>query len=54
MPYRLTADGEKDGRTFYACGYSFSLDPNKAVRSLSLPSNRDVLVFAMTAVPATR
>ena len=54
MPYRLTADGEKDSRTFYAFGYSFSLDPNKVVRSMSLPSNRDVLIFAMTAVPATR
>jgi len=54
MPYRLTADGEKDSRTFYAYGYSFSIDTNKVVRSISLPSNRDVLVFALTAVPPTR
>jgi hypothetical protein len=26
MPYRLTADGSKDGRTFHAYAYSFALD----------------------------
>ena len=51
LPYRLTADGSKDTRTFYADAYSFNLDAQKAVRSLSLPSNRDVLVFAVTLVP---
>jgi alpha-mannosidase len=52
LPYRLTADGSKDTRTFYADAYSFTLDRRKEVRSLSLPSNRDVLVFAVTLVPA--
>jgi alpha-mannosidase len=52
LPYRLNPDGSKDARTFYAYAYSFSLDGNKAVRSLSVPSNRDVLVFAVTLVPA--
>jgi hypothetical protein len=51
LPYRLTADGSKDTRTFYADAYSFNLDAQKAVRSLSLPSNRGVLVFAVTLVP---
>jgi hypothetical protein len=52
LPYRLTADGSKDTNTFYADAYSFRLDRQKAVHSLSLPSNRDVLVFAVTLVPA--
>jgi alpha-mannosidase len=53
MPYRLTADGSKDARTFYGNAYSFNLNSSKEVRSVSLPSNRDVLVFAMTLVPGT-
>jgi alpha-mannosidase len=53
MPYRLTADGSRDSRNFYAFAYSFELDPNKAVRSISLPSNRHVLIFALTLVPAS-
>ena len=52
MPYRITSDGSKDSRAFYAYAYSFNLDGSKAVRSISLPSNRDVLVFAVTLVPA--
>jgi alpha-mannosidase len=54
MRYRLTADGSKDSRSFYANAYSFSLDSNKIVRSLSLPSNRDVLVLAVTLVPVEK
>jgi alpha-mannosidase len=52
LSYRLTSDGSKDTRTFYAYAYSFNVDSNKVVRSISLPSNRDVLIFAMTLVPA--
>lgn len=51
IPYRLVSDGSKDSRTFYGFAYSFTLDGNKEVRSLSLPSNRDVLVLAVTLVP---
>jgi hypothetical protein len=54
LPYRLTADGSRDERTFYADAYSFTLDPQRTVRSLSLPSNRDVLVFAATLIPAAK
>jgi alpha-mannosidase len=53
MPYRLTADGNRDSRTFYASVYTFNLDSSKAVRGISLPSNRGVLVLAVTLVPAT-
>ena len=52
MPYRLTTDGSKDTRNFYSYAYSFNVDPTKVARSLSLPSNRDVLVFAVTLVLA--
>jgi len=51
MPYRLIADGSKDGRTFYAYAYTFNLDSSKTVRSVSLPVNRNVLVLAATLVP---
>lgn len=50
-PYRIIGDGSKDTRTFYGYAYSFDLDKSKAVRSLSLPSNRDVVVLAATLVP---
>jgi alpha-mannosidase len=52
-PYRLEADGYKDNRTFYLYGYSFDLDSTKAVRSVTLPDNEHVLVFAMTLVPSS-
>lgn len=52
MPYRLVADGSKDENPFNACAYSFSLDPAKTVQSVSLSTNRNVLVLAMTLVPA--
>jgi alpha-mannosidase len=53
MPYRLATDGSKDSRTFYTSAYSFALDSNKVVRSLSLPSNRNVVIFAVTLVPGS-
>jgi hypothetical protein len=52
LPYRLVGGGSRDARTFYGYAYSFNLDPNKEVRSISLPSNRYVLVFGLTLVPA--
>lgn len=52
VPSRIGSDGSKDSRSFYGYAYSFNLDRNKSVRSLSLPSNDNVLVFALTLVPA--
>lgn len=52
MPYRLEGDGSKDDRTFHLYGYSFSLDSNKIVRSITLPASEHVLVFAMTLMPS--
>ncbi len=53
VPYRLTDNGSKDERTFHLYGYSFKLDSSKSVRSIGLPGNEHVLVFAITLVPAT-
>ena len=54
MPYRLTGDGSTDGNPFTVNAYSFELDASKQVRSVGLPNNRNVLILAMTLVPATR
>jgi alpha-mannosidase len=53
-PYRLSGDGSTDANPFIACAYSFTLESTKEVRSISLPSNRDVLVLAVTLVPVGR
>jgi len=52
MPYRLAADGSTDGNTFYTHAYSFALDGSKAVKSICLPSNPNVLMLAATLVPS--
>lgn len=52
LPYRLTGEGERDEREFYVYGYSFPLDDKKAVRTLTLPQNPQVVVLAVTLVHA--
>lgn len=53
MPYRDSAAGA-DNRVFYLYHYSFALNTNKAVQSVTLPNTRDVVVLAMTlAGPVT-
>jgi alpha-mannosidase len=54
LPYRLAADGSTDANPFHLWAYSFPVNPGKEVKSLSLPSNRNVLVLAVTLVPAAR
>ncbi len=51
VPYRLQGDGSVDPNPFHLYAYSFPLDPNKQVTSLTLPQNRNVIVFAITLVP---
>lgn len=46
MAYRNNPDGTKDNRTFYLYGYSFAINGAKTVVSLTLPSNRNVVVLA--------
>ena len=48
MAYRDTASGGKDNRTFYLYSYTFNLDRTKAVNTVTLPSNSNVVVVAMT------
>ena len=52
VPYRLSGDGETDDGTFHIFGYSFDLDSNKPLRSITLPNNRGVVILAMALVPA--
>ncbi|HZC43855.1 MAG TPA: S53 family serine peptidase, partial [Acidobacteriaceae bacterium] len=48
MPYRNTATGQPDARQFNLYRYTLILDPAKTVKSLTLPTNRDIVVFAAT------
>lgn len=52
VPYRLSGDGDIDDGTFHIFGYSFDLDSNKPVSSITLPNNRGVVILAMALVPA--
>ena len=54
VPYRVMGDGSVDGNPFHLSAYTFALDPTKEVKSITLPSNRNVIVFAMTLVPASK
>jgi DNA-binding winged helix-turn-helix (wHTH) protein len=49
-PYRLSGSGDRDNRTFYLYGYSFSLNHQKTVQSFTLPSNENVLVFGVALI----
>lgn len=54
MAYRNNADGTKDNRAFHLYGYSFAINGAKTVKSLTLPSNRNVVVlsYALSNVSA--
>ena len=53
MPYRDSSGGADD-RVFYLYHYSFALNTNKTVQSVTLPNTRDVVVLAATlAGPVT-
>ena len=54
MPYRLVGDGSTDERVGNIYAYSFTLDSGKETRSVTLPSNRNVVVLAMTLVPPSK
>ncbi len=46
MAYRNYYNGTKDDRTFDLYGYSFAIDPNRTVSSITLPATRNVVVLA--------
>ena len=54
VPYRVMSDGAVDGNPFHLFAYTFAVDPGKEVKSVTLPSSRNVVVFAMTLVPAAK
>jgi hypothetical protein len=53
MPYRDTANGGMDNRTFQVYGYSFSVSIGKQVKSITLPNDRNVEVLAIDVTPNT-
>ena len=50
--YRDTSRGKEQAGRFNVYEYTFTLDPTKAVRSLTLPKDVNVEVLAATLVPA--
>jgi hypothetical protein len=52
MAHRDNSNGATDNRTFLLYEYSFTLTAGKTVTSIVLPANRNVVVLAMTLVPA--
>ena len=48
MPYRNGASGTPQNVQFNLYGYSIPLDETKTIKSLTLPSNRSVVLFAAT------
>jgi hypothetical protein len=49
MPYRNSGGGTRDtGTRVNVYGYCFTLDASKAVKSIRLPANGNVLILAMT------
>jgi|GEM_PF-3359023 len=48
MPYRNMASGTTNNVRFNLYGYTFLLNCNKTVQSLTLPNNRNVVVLAAT------
>jgi hypothetical protein len=51
MPYRITGSGGTDNRPFNLYGYSFAINSAKTVKSITLPSNRHVVVLAIDVKP---
>ena len=52
MAYRIGPTGAADSNTFYLYGYSLPINSAKSVKSIALPSNRNVAVLAMSLIPA--
>jgi len=51
MGHRNSSNGTADNRTFYLYGYSFKLNSSRAVQSIKLPNNTNVIVAAISLVP---
>jgi hypothetical protein len=53
MAYRDNSNGTRDTRPMTLYGYTFTVSSGKTVKSVALPSNRNVVVLAMNLVAAT-
>ena len=51
MAYRNMYTGTQEARTFDLNGYSFALNSAKTVKSVTLPANQNVVLFAVTLPP---
>lgn len=51
MGHRNSSNGTKDNRTFYLYGYVFKLNSSKLTQSITLPSDANVIVTAISLVP---
>ena len=51
MAYRNFDNGTKDQRTFNLYAYTFTLNPAKSVKSVTLPNDTHVVVLAATLLP---
>ncbi len=52
MANRIAPNGSLSSGPVYVYGYSFTLNPAKTVQSITLPSNRNVVVLAIDVSPA--
>ena len=48
MPFRVMSDGKRDENPFWAYAYGFALDRTKGLRSVTLPTEPNVRVLAMS------
>jgi polygalacturonase len=53
LAYKVRPQGTALTQTNYVYGYSFALNSAKSVSSISLPSNRDVVILAIALIPVT-
>lgn len=52
MAYKLTITGATHAGPYYFYGYTLALNSAKTVKSIALPPSRDVVVLAISLVPA--
>ncbi len=53
MSYRNGSDGTPSGGPLSLYLYTFELEPSKPIKSITLPNNRDVVLFSITLAPPT-
>jgi len=54
MPYRVTASGSTQNTTVYLYDYAFAVPNGETVQSITLPSNRNVVVLAVDVTPSSQ